>query len=523
MSSELIAMRQTNKCAVQCLSALINEPLISLDERSRPLLKFRAMQSDTQTDATSSRIGTRRLRVIYFSALTPVLLWISGCAAVLADLDRPLPTSHVPLLSSYNLVNPPRTPDESSKQAQTTTTSAAVPEKNGTHSKQKTQATPKNTNAVSQKVSFGAVVFNPSGYSYASYGISPRRNSVRPSERFRAPRNQSARNFFERPFDVWERIRRGFAMPELNTTAADRSTNWYAAQPASIERMTQRAVPYLFHIVEEIEKRGMPTELALLPFVESAMQPQARSSANAVGLWQFIPSTGRHYDLEQNVWHDQRSHITESTRAALDYLEKLFDDFGDWHLALAAYNCGEGCVQRALNRARSQGNAQPVYEELNLPNETLDYVPKLQAIKNIVRSPEGFGIALPIIKNEPYFVVIPKTRDIDIATAALLAEMTEEEFRTLNPAFKRPIIVGAAGSPILLPADREKIFHTNLAAWEAAKLPLASWGAGIPKAPETVADIALRMGASEAAAGRTTHRTPQRSTTDATLRAPRTN
>lgn len=298
--------------------------------------------------------------------------------------------------------------------------------------------------------------------------------------------------------DVWERIRRGFAMPELDNKAAANSTRWYAAQPDYIGRMASRAVPYLFHIVEEIEKRGMPTELALLPFVESAMQPEAESHAKAVGLWQFIPSTGRLYELEQNAWHDQRRDVVESTRAALDYLQKLYDEFGHWHLALAAYNCGEGCVGRAVayNLARKK---RLLYEDLRLPRETQGYVPKLQAIKNIVREPARFGLALPAIENKPYFVAVTKTRDIDVLTAARLAEMSVEEFRALNPAFNRPVIVGATRPSILLPAERENVFRANLAAWEATDQPLASWTAYTLNGKETLAQVAQRVGVTETA------------------------
>ncbi|MCX7902261.1 MAG: transglycosylase SLT domain-containing protein, partial [Burkholderiaceae bacterium] len=299
------------------------------------------------------------------------------------------------------------------------------------------------------------------------------------------------------PGDLWERIRRGFVLPDLTTPAAARATRWYADRPDYIARMVSRGSRYLFHIVEEIERRGMPMELALLPFVESAMQPEAESHAKAVGLWQFIPSTGKLYALEQNLWQDDRRHIVQSTRAALDYLQKLYDDFGDWQLALAAYNCGENCVARALARARAQRRPTD-YASLALPRETQFYVPKLQALKNIVREPSRYGISLPVIRDEPYFVTLTKTRDIDVATAAKLAELPLEEFRALNPSFKRPIIVGAAAPTILLPADRVETFKANLAAWEATGQPLASWTAYTLREGETLAQVAARVGVAEA-------------------------
>ncbi len=295
--------------------------------------------------------------------------------------------------------------------------------------------------------------------------------------------------------DLWQRIRRGFAMSDLDTRAATKSTRWYAAQPDYIGRMAGRANLYLFHIVEEIERRGMPTELALLPFVESAMQPEAESHAKAAGLWQFIPSTAKIYQLQQNLWRDERRDVLESTRAALDYLQKLYDEFGDWHLALAAYNCGEGCVGRAVARAKARKQSTE-YSRLSLPRETQGYVPKLQAIKNIVRDPQAHGVELPAISNEPYFAVLRKTRDFDIETAARLAEMPVEEFRALNPSFNRPVIVGAGNANLLLPADRAEVFLANLAAFESTGQPLASWTTYTVRSTETLENIAERVGVS---------------------------
>jgi len=298
------------------------------------------------------------------------------------------------------------------------------------------------------------------------------------------------------PNNLWDRIRRGFAMPDLQTPLADNRTRWYASQGDYIDRMAQRSRKYLFHIVEEIERRGMPTELALLPFVESAFQPEAISTAKAAGLWQFIPSTGKDYDLAQNMWHDERRDVIESTRAALDYLQKLYDMFGDWHLALASYNWGEGAVSRAIEKNRRAGRPTG-YTSLKMPQETAYYVPKLQAIKNIVSEPERWGVALPRIDDAPYFVAVPKNRDIDVVTAARLAEMNTADFRALNPAFNRPVIVGAAGVKLLLPADKVETFHANLAAWEATGQPLASWTT-YPLAPgDTLASVAKRAGISE--------------------------
>src|SRR5258708_14171491 len=196
--------------------------------------------------------------------------------------------------------------------------------------------------------------------------------------------------------------------------------------------MAGRASLYLYYIVQEIEKRGLPNELALLPFVESAMQPQAVSSAQAAGLWQFIPSTGRLYSLEQNLWKDERLGVVESTRAALDYLEKLHAEFGSWQLALAAYNYGESGVERALAYNRSR-HKPLTYESLRLPRETQNYVPKLQALKNIVADPQRYGIELPAINDEPYFVTVSGSPDTDVATAPQLPDLPLADFPALNP------------------------------------------------------------------------------------------
>ncbi|MEY4470809.1 MAG: Membrane-bound lytic murein transglycosylase precursor, partial [Pseudomonadota bacterium] len=218
------------------------------------------------------------------------------------------------------------------------------------------------------------------------------------------------------PVDIWERIRRGFAMPDLDSDLVRNREQWYASRPDYMLRMTERSRPYLFHVVEELERRNMPTELALLPFIESAFNPQAVSSAKAAGMWQFMPATGKYFDLKQNLFRDDRRDVLESTRAALDYLQKLYGMFGDWHLALAAYNWGEGSVGRALAKNRAQGKPL-TYSDLSMPTETRYYVPKLQAVKNIVAQPEAFNTQLPLIQNHPYFRSVPIERDIDVALA----------------------------------------------------------------------------------------------------------
>ena len=297
-----------------------------------------------------------------------------------------------------------------------------------------------------------------------------------------------------RQTDLWERIRKGFKMPDLKSPlVADRQA-WYAARPDYMLRMTERSSRYLYFIVEALERRGMPTELALLPFVESAFNPQAMSTAKASGMWQFIPSTGKNFKLTQNMWKDERRSVTESTRAALDYFEKLYSMFGDWHLALASYNWGEGSVSRAIARNLKEGRDTD-YLSLSMPNETRYYIPKLQAIKNLIASPEANNITLPEIPNQPYFVTITKVRDIDVSTAAKMAQMSVEQFRALNPAFNRPVILGATKPEILLPADKVDLFLSNLEASNGK--PLSSWMAYTLGKNEQLTRVAERFGISE--------------------------
>ncbi|OYU30477.1 MAG: lytic transglycosylase [Comamonadaceae bacterium PBBC2] len=283
------------------------------------------------------------------------------------------------------------------------------------------------------------------------------------------------------PTDIWERIRRGFAMPDLNDDFVRNREQWYASRPDYILRMTERSRPYLFHIVEELERRNMPTELALLPFIESAFNPHAVSSAKAAGMWQFMPATGKYFDLKQNLFRDERRDVLESTRAALDYLQKLYGMFGDWHLALAAYNWGEGSVSRAIARNKAQGKPTN-YSDLNMPNETRYYVPKLQAVKNIVAQPEAFNTQLPLIQNHPFFKSVPIDRDIDVAMAARLAGISVEDFKTLNPSMNRPVILAAGTPQVLLPWDNATSFEINLQ--NHANQKLATWTAW--QAPRTM-------------------------------------
>jgi membrane-bound lytic murein transglycosylase D len=297
------------------------------------------------------------------------------------------------------------------------------------------------------------------------------------------------------PTDMWDRIRRGFKMPDLDTDMVRDQEQWYASRPDYVQRMTERSNRYIFHIVEELERRNMPTELALLPFIESAFNPQAVSSARAAGMWQFMPATGTDYDLKQNIFRDDRRDVLASTRAALDYLQRLYTMFGDWHLALAAYNWGEGSVGRAI--AKNQRAGLPTgYTDLSMPAETRGYVPKLQAVKNIVADPQRFRVDLPVIANHPYFQTVTLTRDLDVALAAKLADVRIEDFRALNPAAHKPVLLAAGTPQLLLPWDNAAVFQRNFEAFSQGQY--ASWTAWTVPSTMTVTDAAQRSGMSEA-------------------------
>jgi membrane-bound lytic murein transglycosylase D len=307
------------------------------------------------------------------------------------------------------------------------------------------------------------------------------------------PNDPLVKLLLEDEIDVWERIRNGFGIPDLDNALVDNHVQWYSSRPDYIERTTTRASRYLFHVVQELEKRNMPMELALLPFIESAFNPQAYSTAKAAGMWQFIPSTGRDYNLKQNMFTDERRDVLASTDAALTYLQRLYGMFGDWQLALAAYNWGEGSVQRAINRNRAAGKPTD-FNGLSplMPAETRNYVPKLQAVKNIIATPANYGLMLPKVDNQPYFVTIGKTRNIDVKVAAQLAELSLEEFKALNPQFNRPIIIGSADTQILLPQSNADKFKTNLAKWKRA---LSSWTAHrVTSTRERIETIAKKFG-----------------------------
>ena len=298
-------------------------------------------------------------------------------------------------------------------------------------------------------------------------------------------------------YTVWTRVRDGFKIPNMENSVVDENLAKYSKRPDYLQRMANRSQKYLYHIIEEVTARGMPTEIALLPFVESAFVTNAKSRVKAAGLWQFMPATGKHYELDQTMWKDERYDVLQSTSAALTYLQRLHDEFNDWPLAFAAYNWGEGNVRRAIKRNQSLGLPTD-YMSLRMPAETRNYYPKLQAIKNIVQNPNDYGIKLPTIYNEPFFVQIFKDQDIDVKRAANLAGMSHEEFSTLNPSFNRPVIVASHNHSMLMPTDKLDQFIENLVAYRTSGKPLSSWTTYRVKPEDTVAPIARKAHMTEA-------------------------
>jgi membrane-bound lytic murein transglycosylase D len=264
--------------------------------------------------------------------------------------------------------------------------------------------------------------------------------------------------------DLFDRMRVGFKLGETpGQRDVDQQLNWFVANPDYLERSFGRAELYLYHIVTQLEARGMPLELALLPIVESAFEPYAYSRARAAGLWQFVPGTGAHFGLKQNWWYDGRRDIVESTRAALDYLQYLHDNFnGDWLVAIAAYDCGEGTVKRAVANNRAAGKATDFWS-LRLPSETRAYVPKLLAMQRLIATPERFGLALSPIPNQPYFARVATQGQINMKLAAEIAGISADELYDLNPAFHRWATDPAGPHYLLLPVDRSQVFEQNLA------------------------------------------------------------
>lgn len=294
---------------------------------------------------------------------------------------------------------------------------------------------------------------------------------------------------------LWGELRQGFRMDEVNPELVRRHENKFASSRNYFGRVVNRSRPYMYHIANEVKKRNMPAEAALLPFIESAFVTKAKSHVGASGLWQFMPATGRHYGLEKTPVYDGRHDVYAATDAALNYLQYLYGLFGDWPLAFAAYNWGEGNVGRAVNRARAQG-LEPTYENLRMPDETRNYVPKLLAVRNIIANPQSFGISIGDIDNKPYFQAVEPDRPIDNEAIARLAGITQSELLALNPAFNVPAFIPKNKRKLLLPAANAQTFQRNYRA--ANPDSLFSWEIYTPPVQTAVSDISSATGMSVA-------------------------
>ncbi|SCK20468.1 LysM peptidoglycan-binding domain-containing protein [Vogesella sp. LIG4] len=289
--------------------------------------------------------------------------------------------------------------------------------------------------------------------------------------------------------NVWQRVREGFQMSEVNPELVRLHERLYSSKADYFRRSLDRSRKYLFYIMNEVERRGMPTEIALLPMVESAFVATADSPVGASGLWQFMPTTGRQYGLEQTWWYDGRRDVLESTRAALDYLQNLYGMFGDWSLALAAYNWGEGNLAKAIAKVRARGEVEN-YENIQMPKETRNYVPKLLAVRNLLQNPEKFGLRMSPFPNKPSFVAVSVGRHMNIDLAARMADMSVAEFKELNPAFNLPVFAYKNGRQMLLPESKLHKFETNLAKWDK---PLLTWQVYVPDSDTNPAQLAGRF------------------------------
>ena len=293
------------------------------------------------------------------------------------------------------------------------------------------------------------------------------------------------------PQDVWERMRQGFQLQQGNdqNPRIDQQRLWFANNPSFLENAGERGSLYMHYIVERLEERNMPLELALLPVIESAYNPMAISRSKAVGLWQFIPSTGRYFNLRQTNFYDGRRDIQASTVAALDYLTRLHDMFnGDWLLALAAYNAGEGTVSRAIER-NDKLNLPTDYWNLPLPQETRDYVPKLLALSQVVLSPEAYGVNLNPIANEPYFEVVELNKRVDLAKVASAANIDEDELIQLNPAFKKRLTIDGP-QHLLVPTSKAQMLTASLSTMKQEEL--VAWQPYRVRRGDTLESLASR-------------------------------
>ena len=298
----------------------------------------------------------------------------------------------------------------------------------------------------------------------------------------------------EKPEDIWNIVNKGYRIPDPKKKWAKKVVKkyerWYSEHPVYTYRMFERTKRYIYYVVQEVQKRNMPMEIALLPIIESAYNPIARSNMKAVGLWQFIPSTGKNYGLQQDWWKDERSNVILSTNASLNYLEKLYNQFGTWELALAAYNAGEGKVGREIKRNKRRKRATDYYT-ISLPRETDEYVSKLIAMKHIIQNPQKYNVEVPYIPNAPYFSEVTLTEQMDIDLILKLADISSEEFELLNAHHKRPLIPKESQpTTILLPQHKVEMYNKNLMAHNES---LSNWVLYKPKRKESIMKVAKKF------------------------------
>ena len=271
--------------------------------------------------------------------------------------------------------------------------------------------------------------------------------------------------------DLWQVMRDGFKLPEMNAAAVDQQARRFASGRYHLQPSLDRASLYLFYIIQELRARDMPTEIALIPFIESSYSPLQKGTVHHAGIWGIMPAAGKHLGLAQTAFKDERRDILRSTQGALDYLQQLYGIFGDWQLAIVAYNWGSGNVIRAVAKAKAQ-KLTATYENISFPKAVRDYLVWVAAYKDIVMHPERYGVSLPPLGNYPYFVVIDVTRDIDVSVVLELAEISKEDFLKLNPSFNRPVILSAPEQKILLPYKNTENFQNNLKNYSR---PLTTW------------------------------------------------
>jgi membrane-bound lytic murein transglycosylase D len=442
----------------------------------------RAIQSNVSLSqrSLSHSAFSAPLLIALFASLASVSVSAQVAAAVVGSATAPVSTVATPAFSAYAVS--PSTPVAQATPTGPGTSASAVP------------VTPSVPLPATSAVVPPATVPVPSGLTTVPATV---------STTMTAPANKdgalvgvvSEQPVEAPPADLWDRVRAGYAMEDLDDPLVAKWEKFYADRPEYMARIVDRSSKYMFYIVTELERRGMPLEIALLPMIESAFNPVAHSSAKASGIWQFIPSTGVNYGMKQDWWADSRRDIVAATNGALDYLSKLYGMFGDWQLALASYNWGEGSVGRATQKAKASGK-DGTYLTLNMPAETRNYLPKLQAIKNIIRNPAAYGLTIASVPNEPYFKTITLAHPIDLKRAAQLAEMSETDFVALNPAHNRPVIGGRSEYQVLLPAAKADNFLARL---ETNEKPRVSWMAYRTRPGDRMEALAERFGTTVAA------------------------